>query len=209
MGENKPNYAKLKEYLRLYTYYILIGILSLMATIVFPMLNSMADIVGTFPQDSAGWTMYIIIRALIIVMNMLIFSLFIQQARINIKDDENFKKANEILGKFKPKEYRPRSVKEFIVKEYAKKGTTLAITSVASLFVIGNAVINYDYMLLIATVFTVIMSVVFGIIEMKKVELYYITEYLDYAINIEKNANQLKKGDFIKCLNSITRNLET
>lgn len=182
---DNENIEKFKEYLRLYTYYILIGILSIASTVIFPIISVDIDISTTFPQDSTGWVMYIIIRTLIMIMNMLIFSLFIQQAKVNVRNEVNYKKAIELLGKYKPKEYSPRSAKQFLSREYLRKGICLMITSVASLFVIGSALFKYDYMLLIATVFTVIISIVFGIIEMKKVELYYTTEYLDYAQSLE------------------------
>ena len=85
----------------------------------------------------------------------------------------------------------------------------LALMSVVSLFVIGNAIMRYDYMVLIATVFSVIMAVVFGIMSMKKAEIYYIGEYLDYAIKVEQNFNKITKGDIEECLHSMVNNLET
>lgn len=177
---------ELKNKLRIYTYYILIAILSLLSVIVFPILNSTANIEDTFPKDPTGWTIYILIRALVVLMNILIFTNFLAQAKLNIKDDANYIKANEILGRCKGKEYHPRSPQKYLRQTWAVKGTFLIITTIASLFVIGNAILNYDYMILIATVFSVIVSIVFGIMTMRRVELYYISEYLDYAVNIEK-----------------------
>lgn len=182
---------ELKNKLRIYTYYILIGVLSILSVVVFPILNSTADIRNTFPKDPTGWTMYILIRVLVVMMNMMIFTNFLAQAKLNIKENENYKKANEILGKCRAKEYHPRSPQRYLGQTYAVKGTFLIITTIASLFVIGNAVLNYDYMILIATSFSVIMSIVFGIMTMRRVEVYYVSEYLDFAENIEK----LLKGE--------------
>lgn len=177
---------ELKNKLRIYTYYILIAILSLLSVVVFPILNSTANIANTFPKDPTGWTMYILIRALVVLMNMLIFTNFLAQAKLNVKDDSNFKKANEILCRCKGKEYHPRSPQKYLGQTWAVKGSFLIVTTIASLFVIGNAILNYDYMILIATIFSVIVSIVFGIMTMRRVELYYVGEYLDYALSIEK-----------------------
>ena len=199
----------LREQLKLYTYYILIAILSLLSVIVFPILNSTADISDTFPKDPTGWVMYCLIRVLVVVMNMLIFSNFLQQSKLNVKDEENYKRANQILGRCKPKDYHPRSPKQYLTKEYTVKGAFLVVGTVASLFVIGNAIINYDYMLLIATVFSVITSIVFGIMTMRKAEIYYVSEYLDYALLIEKKLNEkVTRKEIEECLQSMEKNTE-
>ena len=169
--------------LKQYTYYIIIAVISLLSLIVIPLIGTdLPDIKAAFPSDAIGWCLYIGERILVIIMNFIIFDSFVKQARINIKDDENFKKANEILAKNKPKEYRPKSEKKYLSEIYLKEGTSLVITSVMSLFVIGTAILNYDYMLLIATTFSVISCIVFGILTMKKVEIYYTGEYYDYAL---------------------------
>lgn len=209
MDELAEKSKNLREQLKLYTYYILIAILSLLSVIVFPILNSTADISDTFPKDPTGWVMYCLIRVLVVVMNMLIFSNFLQQSKLNVKDEENYKRANEILGRCKPKDYHPRSPKQYLTKEYTVKGAFLVVGTVASLFVIGNAIINYDYMLLIATVFSVITSIVFGIMTMKKAEIYYVSEYLDYALLIEKKLNQkVTRKEIEECLQSMEKNTE-
>lgn len=209
MDELAEKSKNLREQLKLYTYYILIAILSLLSVIVFPILNSTADISDTFPKDPTGWVMYCLIRVLVVVMNMLIFTNFLQQSKLNVKDEVNYKRANQILGRCKPKDYHPRSPKQYLTKEYTVKGAFLVVGTVASLFVIGNAIINYDYMLLIATVFSVIISIVFGIMTMRKAEIYYVSEYLDYALLIEKKLNQkVTRKEIEECLQSMEKNTE-
>lgn len=209
MDELAEKSKNLREQLKLYTYYILIAILSLLSVIVFPILNSTADISDTFPKDPTGWVMYCLIRVLVVVMNMLIFTNFLQQSKLNVKDEENYKRANQILGRCKPKDYHPRSPKQYLTKEYTVKGAFLVVGTVASLFVIGNAIINYDYMLLIATVFSVITSIVFGIMTMRKAEIYYVSEYLDYALLIEKKLNEkVTRKEIEECLQSMEKNTE-
>ena len=155
-----------------------------------------------FPHTPTGWTLWCIERVLIVVMNLLILTLFVKQARVNVKENENFKKANEILASFKPKQYKPISPAQYYSKLYARKGVTLAITTLASLIAIGDAIINYNYLLLIATAVTILFAVVFGVISMKDTELYLTTDYLTWAESIKKEKEE-------KCLKSTDTNLET
>ena len=205
---DRDNYIKFKEQLKLYTYYILIAIISALSVIVFPLLNSSGDIVDTLPKTAIEIVWYIVIRVLIVVMNLLIFSNFLAQAKINVKDDENYKTANKILGRCKPGDYRPLSPAQYLAKTYLIKGTTIVITTVASLFTIANAILRYDYMILIATVFTVLLAIVLGIMTMKKAEIYWTTMYLDYANMVESNMNKLNKKEINKCLQSMISNIE-
>ena len=73
-------------------------------------------------------------------MNFIIFDSFVKQARINIKDDENFKKANEILAKNKPKEYKPKSEKKYLVavQREASKSKFLKLCSDSKISTIDN-----------------------------------------------------------------------
>lgn len=203
--------SNIREVLRLYIYYILIGVISLLSVVVFPILGAGGtdlsnSVAATFPNTKMGWILWIVVRILIVILNMLIFTLFIQQSKVNVKDEPNYKLANEILVRHKPKEYRPRSPSRYLSGVYSSKGISLVFTTAASLFAIGNAVINYDLMLLVATVFTVIISISFGIMTMKKCEVYYITEFLDYAKEIERN--KINKGDIKTCLQSMINNIE-
>ena len=191
----------------MYIYYILIGVISAVSIIVFPIIgagNADIDITTTFPNSTNGWVLWSIVRIMIIVLNILIFSNFLQQAKINVKDNKNYKEAINILLENRSKEYSPRSPENYMKSMYLTRGLGLIISSVLSLFAIGNAILNYDYMLLIATVFTIIMSVIFGIMTMKKVELYYTTEFYDYAKIVElKKASKedeidTKNEDFIQ-----------
>ena len=203
----------LRDAIKLYIYYILIGAISALSLIVFPIIGAagtdMSEAIGTaFPDSKIGWIIWTVTRCLIIILNMIIFSLFVYQSKINVKEEPAFKEAMQILSKHKPKEYRPKSPQKYFAKTYSTKGVTLMLTTAASLFAIGSAVINYDLMLLIATIFTIIISIAFGIITMKKCEVYYVSEFLDYAKEIERNSSKIKKEDIEECLKSMEKFLE-
>ena len=191
-------------------YYILTALLSIVSIIVFPMLdNSNLTFKDTYPTTATGWTLWIIERVLIIVMNLLILNNFVLQARRNIKDNDNYIQANKILDKYKPKGYKPQSPSQYMSRMYLKKGGSLIITAAASLITIGEAAVNYNYLLLIATVVTIVFAIVFGVVAMHNTEMYWTTEYLDYAHMIEDNRNKIEEKEIKQCLHSMECNIET
>lgn len=103
---------QIKLGMRQYLYYVLIFVLSLCMLIFLPMIGSTQDIGYNVPNTTAGWTVFIITKTIVAVVNVLIFHCFICQAKINVKDNEKFKKANEILEKTK-REIKPRSPRRF------------------------------------------------------------------------------------------------
>lgn len=211
MNEDKEfNISEIKMKMKNGIYYILTAMLSTVAIIVFPMLdNSHLTFKDTFPTTITGWTLWIIERVLIIVMNLLILSNFILQARQNIKDNDNYIEANKILERYKPKNYKPKSPAQYMSQMYLKKGTSLVVTTAASLITIGEAVVSYNYLLLIATVVTIVFAIVFGVVAMKNTEMYWTTEFLDYAHMMEDNKNKIEEKEINQCLQSMECNIET
>ena len=193
--------AQIKLKIKNGMYYILTALLSIISLVVFPMLdNSKLTFRDAFPNTPTAWILWILERVLIVFMNIMVMSNFILQAKKNVKDDPNYIKAREILNKNKPKDYKPRSPSQFLTKMYLHKSITLTISTLASLIAIGEAAINYNYLLLIATAVTLIIAITFGYISMKATEEYWTGEYLDYAIMVEEKEN--------KCLKSETENSE-
>jgi len=169
-----------------YLYYGIIFIVSLISLIFLPMIGSDLEMGFNFPNTTAGWVVYIISQLIIAIINVLIFHSFICQSKINIKDNENYKKAVEILRVNKEKTYIPRSLEKFNTKEYLSKGVSIFLSSIMAVFALGQAILTYDYAKLLSYLFTILMGIIFGIIEMKKYEEYYTTEYLDYAVMIQE-----------------------
>ena len=69
----------------------------------------------------------------------------------------------------------------FQAKEYGWKGVTVFASTGAALVALEQALLNFSYKALLVYGSTVAMAIFFGIFEMKKVELYWTVEYLDYA----------------------------
>lgn len=176
-----------------YINYILIGVVSFIALVFLPFLGTQVGLGFNLPDSPAGWILYIVKQLLGAIINVLIFHNFILQARVNIKDTENYKAAEEILRNFKEKDYKPRSLKEFNSREYGVKGVSIFLFSIMSVFALSQALLTYDYMLLISYVLTVSCGIVFGILEMKKYENFYTGEYLDYAKEVKRQTEEAAK----------------
>lgn len=173
-----------------YLYYILIGVLSFISLVFLPMLGSELGMSFNFPTTTAGWFVYITSQLIAAVINVLIFHSFICQAKLNIKDNPNYLRAVELLRNNKEKTYIPRSLARFNMKEYGVKGISIFLGSILATIAIGEAILTYNYVKLISYLLVIIMGIIFGVLEMKKYEEYYITEYLDYAEMVERQKHE-------------------
>lgn len=169
-----------------YLYYALIGIVSFVCLFFLPFVGSEIGLEWSLPQTTAGWAVFVVTKGLGAFVNILIFHLFIQQAGLNVKDDPKYKAAMEMASKNKDKSYKPKSPLAFFSIQYGVKGTTVFLFSAVSAIALTQAILTFNWVILLSYVFTLIMGVVFGVIEMKKVELYWTTEFYDYTLYISK-----------------------
>ena len=167
-------------------YYIVIAILSLLALTFLPLLGSTVGLALNIPTTVAGWIVYVVTKLIVCVLNMMIFHSFVKQAKINVRDDKNFKEANEILDVHKPKGYVPRSPHKFLGIIYGKKGVIVFGSSLLSVIALGQALLTFDFASFLSYLLTIIMGCVFGFLTMKQNEVYWTSEYLDYAKKILK-----------------------
>lgn len=185
---------ELKEKLNLNFYYCLIFILSLLVLFIAPMfspnINSDMGVSMNLPKTKIGWAIYIVTKLFVAMVNLLLFHCFVKQAQINIKDNENYKKACEILQKYQPHEYHPRSTKQYFKQLYAKKGTLIFLTSVLSSVVLTNAILAFDLTSFTTYCITITMGIILGIMKMKDVEVYWTTEFYDYAVTLQNNEGE-------------------
>lgn len=183
---NKP------KALDLYLYYILIGVLSFIALVFLPFFGSEVGMGFTFPTTAAGWVVYITQQALMALVNILIFHSFICQSYVNVKDDPNYIRARDIFHSYDNKEYIPMTLAQFNRKEYGRKGVFIFVGTLLGGFALTQAILAYDYVRMLAYLFTIIMGIVFGIYEMKKYETYLTYEYLQSALYYQKQKEEEK-----------------
>ena len=173
---------KVKQYLN----YVIIGIVSLIALVFLPMLGSTVGLNWNIPNTLVGWIVWVSVKLIVATLNVLIFHCFMQQAKVNVKDNENYKRARGILVNQKEKEVLPKSPIKWNSQQYIKKGTTIFITTGLSTIALTQAILSFDYISMLTYLFTIVMGLIFGILQMKTAEEYWTDEYLQYALMKER-----------------------
>ena len=192
-----------------YLYYVIIGIFTFIVLVFMPMLGSSLDGGLKLPEGKGAWIMFVITRVFIAITNIIIFYSFMQQAKLNVRNNEYYKAANEILLKTKnAKEKKPMSPKKWEASQYLKKGTTIALGTVFALFSLSQAILTYKYTDLISYVILIFSATVFGIFQMKKAEIYWTTEYYRYAKMIEEENKPVEEIQKINDTEVINDNLQ-
>ena len=185
-----------KEVLRQNLWYFIIAVLCLGVLLVFPFLRSEANAGLALPSTRAGWFLFWFEKISVTIINLTIFTAFKKQGKTNILSDPKYLEATEMLNKVKNKIYRPLSPAKYQARSYGFKGTTLMITTMATLVAITNMILRFDYLALISYAVTLVFAVIFGIFTMKKDEIYWTNDYWFYAkeqydknLNTEENQN--------------------
>lgn len=229
-GQLEQEESSVKQSLKQGMYYIIIAVISFISVVFLPMLGSTLGLGWKLPDTTAGWVVWGASRAIVATINVLLFHSFMEQAKLNIKDDEHYKEARDILVKVKKKEHKPKSPAQWNAAQYGKKGVSIFLASAMSVVAIGQAVLSYEWATALAYLFTLGMGIIFGIMQMKKAETYWTTEYYEYALmkkrmeeeqqiaeqseqtqKTEENAvtEQINKEEQEECSQSETKNLET
>ena len=188
MNENEALSAsnEAREKAKQNMYYILIGIISFISVAFLPMVGSTVGLGWKLPDTPTGWVVWAISRLIIATINVLIFYSFMEQAKLNVAKDPHYIEATEILLKAKKADHTPRSPQKWQALQYGKRGTKIFISSALSVVALGQAILSFDWVSMLAFLFTIAMGVVFGILQMKKAEAYWTDEFYRYALMIKE-----------------------
>lgn len=201
---NESSTARMKA--RQNIYYIIIAIISFITVAFLPMVGSTVGLQWNLPDTTVGWIVWAVTRLVISIINVLLFYSFMEQAKLNVKDNERYQQANEILLKSKIKEHEPKSPSKWQAEQYGRKATKIFLGSAMSVVAFGQAILSYDWVSMLSYIFTLAMGLIFGVMQMKKAETYWTTEYYAYAI--KKQESELLEEKQEECLQSETKNLE-
>lgn len=188
----------MKENWRRYQNYIIIAILSIMSVFFLPMLGSELGIGFVIPDTPAGWIVWILTKLCIVVVNILIFDQFVKQSKVNVRDNELFKKAEEILNNTEDEEEEILAPSKYISKLYLKKGVSLTITTILSIFGLTNAILTFDWVSMLTYIFTIVMALVFGWITMNEAEEIWTDKYYKYALKKQKEKELSKEIENVR-----------
>lgn len=188
MNENEALSAsnEAREKAKQNMYYILIGIISFISVAFLPMVGSTVGLGWKLPDTPTGWVVWAISRLIIATINVLIFYSFMEQAKLNVAKDPHYIEATEILLKAKKADHTPRSPQKWQALQYGKRGTKIFISSAMSVVALGQAILSFDWVSMLAYIFTIAMGIVFGVLQMKKAEAYWTDEFYRYALMIKE-----------------------
>ena len=176
-----------------YAYYVIIVIVTMIVMFIPPLLIGClhGDAGLFFPTTVAGWILWGVINGSTAIGNVSVLVLFKLQAKKNCRNNENYKKANEILQRiYKEKSvFVPRSPAKMNASEYTTKGLFIVIGSVTSFVTISSIILSFDLVTLLSTSLSAIVSLCVSWATMIKNEEYWTTEYLMYAEYLEKKLN--------------------
>lgn len=176
-------------------YYFIIAIISFIALVFLPMLGTTMGIAWNLPTTAAGWTVWVVMKVIVATLNLLIFYSFMQQGKLNVKDNENYLKAQEILRKIRVKEVQPRSPAKWNGQQYGKKGVTIFFSTSLATVALTQAILAFNWVEMLTYLFTIIMGIVFGVLQMKSAEDYWKEEYYLYALQkLEEREEEEKKA---------------
>lgn len=201
---------KIREGLNDSAYFIIIGLISLLAIIIPPLVNGClnSDITLNFPKNMEGWILWGLLNGGTALGNVSLLILFKAQAKKNARNHPNFIKANEILNRLAGKKevFIPRSPAKMNIQDYSKKITTILLSTVASSIVLTSVVINFDWLTLLSCILSVLISLCVSWIAMINNEEYWVNEYILYA---EMKAKELSAAEAEDALQSIQTDTES
>lgn len=188
--ERQAAYEKFRDI----AYYLIIGVISLLSTVFLPMVGSELGLSFNFPNTTAGWIAWSSSKIAVAVLNMVLFTCFMKQAKVNVKNDTRYLEARKILDEVEKKRaLKPKSPKKWEGTQYLAKGTTMFVCSILSAIGFSQAILTFDLMTFLSYAFTLIMGLVFGFLQMNKTENYYTGEYLAYARMKQKELEEDKQ----------------
>lgn len=173
---------KIKQWM----YYLVIGIVSLLSLSFLPMIGSDVGLGWNLPNTLVGWIVWITVKIIVAALNVLIFHCFMLQAKINIKDDPRYQEALQILRMVSGEDPLPRGPAEWTREQYQHKGVTIFITTALSTVALTQAILSFDWMAMLTYLFTIIMGLIFGVLQMKTAEAYWTDEFWRYAKKVQK-----------------------
>lgn len=182
-GTREDWYDRLREWV----YYLIIGIMSFISVAFLPMLNTELGMGPKLPDSNTGWIVWWATKIFTAILNVMIFHCFMKQAIINVAENEKYIKALEDLGKIKNRKIlKPRSPSKWNSSQYLFKGLTIALGTIISAIALEQALLSWDLTVFLANLFTVIMGLVFGYLQMRKAEIYWTEEFPRWVNSINK-----------------------
>ena len=175
--------------------YWIIATVSLLALCFFPFIGTEIGMEWNVPDTTLGWIIYIVKNLFIAGVNVIVFHCFVQQAKINIKDNEKYKQAKELLEQLDSNTHvnSPRSPKQYLGRVYGTKATFIALASVLATISLTEALLVFDIVALLSYGITLVFGFITGLLQMAQTEVYWTEEFFDYATKVKRDMDLAKE----------------
>lgn len=175
--------------------YWIIGTVSLLALCFFPFIGTEVGMEWNIPDTTLGWIIYIVKNLFIAGVNVIVFHCFVQQAKINIKDNEKYQAARRILEEINEQDLiqNPRSPKQYMTRVYGTKATLIALASVLATISLTEAFLVFDIVALLSYGITLVFGFITGLLQMAQTEVYWTEEFFDYATKVKRDMELAKE----------------
>lgn len=189
-------FAKGKKLIHDNLWYGVIGILSFAVLVFFPMIGSGLPLTLNLPTTAIGWVVDIFSKLAVAAINICIFHSFMEQGKLNVSGYWKKLLADEILQRVKrAKESIPLSPEQWLAKEYKSKGISIAVTSILSCIVLSQVVLSFDVIVFISFLLTLVIGLVFGVMQLFKSEAFWSQDYYTYALYMLEQFNLERPED--------------
>lgn len=184
-------YEKFKQTMN----YWIIAAVSLIALCFFPFIGTEIGMKWNVPDTTLGWIIYIVKNLFIAGVNVIVFHCFIQQAKINIRNNEKFIEAKQLLEQADKAQHaiNPRSPTQYMTRVYGTKGTFIALASVLATISLTEALLVFDVVSLISYGITLVFGFITGLLQMAQTEVYWTEEFFDYATKVKRDMEKAEE----------------
>lgn len=129
-------------------YFIIIGLISMLTVFIPPLFMGClsSDIGLAFPKTLEAWILYGILNGSTAIANISLLVLFKLQAKKNARNNDNFKKANEILNKLAgvKEVFIPRSPAKMDAGDYTKKILAIVVSTLTASITLTSLILSFD-----------------------------------------------------------------
>lgn len=205
---------KIQQGVKQNIYFLLVGLVSLICIVIPPLFCGClsSDIGLAFPKTLEGWILWSIMNVGMAIGNISILVLFKLQAKQNVKDNEGFKRGNELLNKMagKKEAWIPRSPLVMNFSDYSKKVIAIICSTLTASITLTSLILSFDWMTLLSCVISMVVTLIISIVTMLNNEEYWCKEYPLYAEyklkQIEQASQKREEGEKTECSNLETKN---
>ena len=191
---NKERSKKTRQFISDTKNAIAVVILSLIAMFLVPLIGSYATGTTQFPQTIPAWILYFTCAIAVSICSLMIYLALHNQGKLNVKDEEEYKKAKELhlknFERMNGKEMIPVDPFKWEKKTKTQKGIFQTLGIFLGLLGFGLGALCWNNSQFISSTFSIILAIGFGLVHMGDVERMFTEGWLEWELYVQKKLDQ-------------------